>query len=62
MLKGLNHAAARFYEKGFDADPKLGGAHRYNAARAAALAAGAQGKDAGKLDDKERVCLRRQDP
>jgi serine/threonine-protein kinase len=63
-LKSLNHAAARFYKDGFDAEPKLastpGGVHRYNAACAAALAGCGQGKDAGKLDDKERAHLRRE--
>jgi hypothetical protein len=34
--------------------------HRYNAARTAALAGCGMGKDAGTLDDAERVRLRRQ--
>jgi serine/threonine-protein kinase len=63
-LKRLNHAAARFYKEGFEGEPKLastpGGVHRYNAACAAALAGCGQGKDAGKLDDKERARLRRE--
>jgi tetratricopeptide (TPR) repeat protein len=63
-LKRLNRAAARLYEAAFAADPKLlddlGASFRYNAARAAALAAAGQGKDADKLDGKERARLRRQ--
>jgi serine/threonine-protein kinase len=35
-----------------------GNSHRYNAARAAALAGCGQGKDADKLDEKERARLR----
>src|SRR5262249_6383302 len=62
--KRLHRAAAHFYEEAFAAEPKLadnlGAAHRYNAACAAALAGCGQGKDAGKLDDKERARLRRQ--
>jgi hypothetical protein len=38
----------------------LRAAHRYNAACAAALAAAGKGEDATKLDDKERVRLRKQ--
>jgi tetratricopeptide (TPR) repeat protein len=57
-------AAARFWADAFAADPKtaedLNAAHRYNAARSAALAAAGKGEDAGKLDDKERARLRRQ--
>jgi tetratricopeptide (TPR) repeat protein len=63
-LKHLNRAAARFYEEAFAADAKLVEdptvPHCYNAACAAALAGCGQGKDADKLDDKERVHLRRQ--
>jgi serine/threonine-protein kinase len=63
-LKRLNRAAVRFYEKAFDAEPKLADdlhAHRrYDAARAAALAGCGEGKDADKLDDQERARLRRQ--
>src|SRR5262249_3925379 len=62
-LKGLHHAAVRFYEDAFAAEPKLAddldAGHRYNAACAAALAGCGQGKDAGHLDDKERARLRR---
>jgi eukaryotic-like serine/threonine-protein kinase len=63
-LKKWYGAAARFYADAFAAEPKLandlGAAHRYNAACAAALAGCSQGKDADKLDDKERAHLRRQ--
>src|SRR5262249_10356427 len=63
-LKRLHGAAARFYEEAFAAQPKLaddpGANHRYNAACAAALAGCGQGKDADKLDGRERVRLRRQ--
>jgi hypothetical protein len=60
--KGLKCASARFYEEAFAKEPKLaakdGWAH-YSAACAAALAGCGQGKDAGKLDYKERARLRR---
>jgi serine/threonine protein kinase/Flp pilus assembly protein TadD len=63
-LKHLNRAAVRFYEKGFAGQPKLAvaldGRHRYHGACAAALAAASQGKDADKLDSKDRASLRRQ--
>jgi tetratricopeptide (TPR) repeat protein len=63
-LKRMYRTTARFYEEAFAAkrelanDPAAG--HRYNAACAAALAGCGQGKDAGKLDEKERAGLRRQ--
>jgi serine/threonine-protein kinase len=64
QAKKLNHAAARLYLDLFAAEPKLaddlGAAHRYRAACAALLAAAGQGKDAGKLDDKEKARLRKQ--
>jgi tetratricopeptide (TPR) repeat protein len=64
MLKHLNCAAVRFYAEGFAGQPKLaealGGSHCYNAACVAAQAAAGQGKDADKLDSKERARLRRQ--
>jgi serine/threonine-protein kinase len=57
-------AAARFSARAFAADAKqaddLKAAHRYNAACYAARAAAGEGKDAGKLDDKERARLRNQ--
>jgi serine/threonine-protein kinase len=57
-------AAARFFSEAFAADPRLAddrrAGHRYNAARCAALAGCGQGKDADKLDDKEKARLRRQ--
>ena len=63
-LKRLNRAAARFYEEAFVAEPKLaddlGTGHRYNATCTAALAGCGQGKDADKLEDKDRAGLRRQ--
>jgi eukaryotic-like serine/threonine-protein kinase len=63
-LKRLHRAAARFYEEAFAADPKLmddlDAAHRYNAACAAALAGCGTGKDADKLEDRERARLRQQ--
>jgi serine/threonine protein kinase/Tfp pilus assembly protein PilF len=61
--KQLRAAAVRFYAEAFRADPKLAeqlNAHRYEAARAAALAGCGQGKDADKLDAKEQVRLRKQ--
>jgi tetratricopeptide (TPR) repeat protein len=57
-------AAARFYAGAFADQPELadelGPAHRYNAACSAALAGCGQGKDADKLDERERARLRRQ--
>jgi tetratricopeptide (TPR) repeat protein len=62
--KRLHRAAARFYEEAFAAEPRLatdpGAGHRYNAARAAALATAGQDEDAGKLDGAEGARLRRQ--
>jgi serine/threonine protein kinase/Flp pilus assembly protein TadD len=62
--KGLNRAAARFWEQAFTGKPQLAedlqAEHRYNAACAAALAGCSQGKDADKLDEKERAQLHRQ--
>ena len=64
QYKQLNAAAARFYAEAFAAEPKLAdddsANHRYNAACAAALASSGQGKDADKLDEKERARLRQQ--
>jgi hypothetical protein len=57
-------AAALLYADAFSAGAKLPddlkAFHRYNAACAAALAAAGQGTDADKLDDEERVHLRKQ--
>jgi serine/threonine protein kinase/Tfp pilus assembly protein PilF len=57
-------AAVRFYEEAFTALSRLGDkprwGHRYNAARAAVLAAAGQGNDAARLNDPERQRLRRQ--
>ncbi len=62
-IKKLYAAAAHFYGDAFTAEPKLAddvrGGARYNAACAAALAGCGQGKDADKLEDKERARLRR---
>jgi len=58
--KKLYAAAAGFYKEAFDAEPKLVGPNRYDAACVAALAGCGKGKDADKLDDKERCRLRRQ--
>jgi tetratricopeptide (TPR) repeat protein len=64
LLKRLNAAAARFFEEAFTAKPELvedlHASHCYNAACAAALAGCGQGKDANKVDEKERSRLRRQ--
>jgi hypothetical protein len=63
QYKKLPRAAARFYADAF-AEPKLTAdplsAYRYNAARAATLAAAGQGEDAIKLADEERTRLRQQ--
>jgi tetratricopeptide (TPR) repeat protein len=60
--KHLNHASARFFEAGFEAEPGLANdlarGHRYNAACAAVLAGCGQGKDSPPVDQKERVRLR----
>jgi tetratricopeptide (TPR) repeat protein len=57
-------AAVRFYADAFAEQPKLADDlsqwHRYNVACAAALAGCGQGKDVGKLDEKERAHLRQQ--
>jgi serine/threonine protein kinase/Tfp pilus assembly protein PilF len=57
-------ATVRFFRAAFGRDPKLAedllAEHRYNAACSAALAGCGQGKDAAKIDDKERIRLRRQ--
>jgi serine/threonine-protein kinase len=62
--KQLHLAANRFYSAAFADQPKLSddlnAQHRYNAACAAALAGCGQGKDADKLDAKERARLRQQ--
>jgi tetratricopeptide (TPR) repeat protein len=64
VRKRLYAAAARFYAAAFAAEPKLAEdvpkGVRYDAACAAALAGCAPGKDADRLDDKERARLRRQ--
>jgi tetratricopeptide (TPR) repeat protein len=56
--------AARYFTEAFAGNPILtlfpGGQRRFNAARAAALAAAGKGVDAGQLDDKERARWRAQ--
>jgi hypothetical protein len=63
-LKQLNVAAAGFYTEALAGKPKLANdlnaGHRFNGACVAALAGCGQGKDAGKLDDKECANLRGQ--
>src|SRR5262249_49471377 len=51
---------ARLYRDAFAQQPGLADAHCYNAARSACLAGCGQGKDATKLDDKERSRWRQQ--
>jgi Flp pilus assembly protein TadD len=58
--KRLHRAASRFYEEAFADGPDLQADHRYDAARAAALAGCGWGEDAAKLDDGERARLRAQ--
>jgi tetratricopeptide (TPR) repeat protein len=63
-FKKLYAASCRFYSEAFANDTKLADEvptqARYNAACVAALAGRGQGADADKLDDKERVRLRKQ--
>jgi tetratricopeptide (TPR) repeat protein len=63
-LKNLHKEAVGLYAAAFAADPKLAddleAAHRYNAACSAAHAGCGQGKDADKLDSKERERWRKQ--
>jgi hypothetical protein len=62
--KKLFAASYRFYSEAFDHDAKLADEtqkqHRYNGACAAVLAGCGQGKDADKLNDKDRPRLRKQ--
>jgi WD40 repeat protein/tetratricopeptide (TPR) repeat protein/serine/threonine protein kinase len=63
QYKRLTVTAARLYEEAFTAKKELAQAlqsHRYNAACNASLAGSGQGKDAKKLDVKERARWRRQ--
>ncbi len=64
LHKKLFVASARWYREAFAAAPRLAddlnAGHRYNAACAAALAGCGQGRDADKLDAKERARLRQQ--
>jgi tetratricopeptide (TPR) repeat protein len=50
--------AARLYRDAFARQPQLADAHRYNAARAAALAGTGQGTDVARLDDTARAEMR----
>jgi serine/threonine-protein kinase len=63
QYKELFAASVRFYTGAFAEQPELANdlrkQARYNAACAAALAAAGKGKDADKLDDKERTRLRK---
>jgi serine/threonine-protein kinase len=63
-LRAHPAASARFYVEAFTAQPKLAddlqAGHRYEAARAAALAAAGKDKGAVTPDDKERFRLRKQ--
>jgi serine/threonine protein kinase/Tfp pilus assembly protein PilF len=58
--KRLYLSSVRLYRDALARQPQLAEAHRYNAACAAALAAGGKGQETGKLDDQERSRLRRQ--
>jgi tetratricopeptide (TPR) repeat protein/tRNA A-37 threonylcarbamoyl transferase component Bud32 len=62
--KRLFGAAARFYQEGFAARPKLAedlvAGHRYDAACSAALAGCGRGKDADQLDDPQKCVWRKQ--
>jgi serine/threonine protein kinase/tetratricopeptide (TPR) repeat protein len=61
--KQMHRAGARFYGDAFAVAPKLAGglnSYRYKAACTAALAGCGQGKDADKLDEKEKARLRGQ--
>jgi serine/threonine-protein kinase len=64
QARQMHAAAARLYAEAFVAQPKLAedlqASHRYDAACSAALAGCRQGKDADKLDEKERAKWRRQ--
>jgi Flp pilus assembly protein TadD len=56
--KQLYGNAVHLYCDAFDAEPPLADRHRYHAACAAVLAGVGRGKDAGKLDEADRVLLR----
>jgi serine/threonine protein kinase/tetratricopeptide (TPR) repeat protein len=65
QFKGFYAAAVRLYREAFAAEPALAEqleapGSRYDAACAAALAGCGQGKDVGRLSDKERTRLRKQ--
>jgi tetratricopeptide (TPR) repeat protein len=56
----LYRASARFFAAAFAARPGLANGYGEHAACAAVMAAAGQGKDGGKLDDRERAHLRQQ--
>jgi tetratricopeptide (TPR) repeat protein len=56
--KQLYATAVGLYSEGFQAQPPLAVAHRYNAACAAAQAGRGKGKDTSMLDDTQRAHLR----
>src|SRR5262249_6262618 len=58
--KKLYVAAVKFYAAGLSEQPDLAKLHRNHAACAAALAAAGQGKDADKLEEKDKATLRKQ--
>jgi len=64
VYKKYHRSAAQLYADTFAAEPNQAEArmpqHRYNAARAAALAGCGRGEDAQQLDDKERTRWRKQ--
>jgi tetratricopeptide (TPR) repeat protein/serine/threonine protein kinase len=60
FAKALNASAARFYGEAFKADNKLAAAHRFFAARVAAMAGCGQAKDIDWFGNPERSEMRRQ--
>jgi lipopolysaccharide biosynthesis regulator YciM len=58
MGKKCHVTAARFYAAALSAEPNLAGQHRYDAARAAVLAASGKGQDANQLKEGEPARLR----
>jgi tetratricopeptide (TPR) repeat protein len=63
-VNGRNDKASEYFSKALQGDPRLGDdpltQPRYDAARAAALAAAAQGQDEPRLDDAAKAKLRQQ--
>jgi tetratricopeptide (TPR) repeat protein len=56
--RGVYYTATCLYREAFAQQPRLADAHRYDAARAAALAGTGQGNDSSKLDDGARAEMR----